>query len=186
MKLISARQAWHDCYLDSQASPLEGVIETCQLGTRVDHGSKINTANKAVHQAQAGLIQSTIASLPVPLQVLGYWLYAPQGSYPESYEKAVWQMVAIQTGIDEQDRDEWCLVHCAIHAYRELAWGRTTLLKRPKYIAHWLQDQHGIEIDTRNFYRRLGRVHSEVLIQVDDLDRQALEPVTEVIRDRCL
>ncbi|WP_271270505.1 hypothetical protein [Aliamphritea hakodatensis] len=207
MKLISARQAWHDCYLDSQVSPLERYIETARLCAQVQYSSKLNTANKAAHQAQAGLIQSAIGTLPVPLQALGHWLYAPQGVFgtekvsgewvdgadgaPEykvlkdhgHIENAVWQMIAVKLGIEDQHSDEWYLVRCSMHAYRELAWGRDALLKRPKYIAQWLEEQHGIDIDTRNFYRGLGKVQTEVLMLLDDLDKKALEPVAKLIAE---
>lgn len=183
MKFSSARKAWHDCYLDSQASPLENIIEAGKLCATVQHSQKLNTANKAAHQAQAGIIQSAIGTLPQPLQVLGHWLYSPQGSYPEGYEQIVWQMIAVQLDITDQDSIEWYLVHCTIHAYRELAWGRDTLLKRPQYIAKWIYEQHGVEMETRNFFRGRGKVQADIIMLLDDLDMKALEPVAKVIAE---
>ena len=155
MKLISARQAWHDAFYVESKCRMDGVVEQAELGARVQHTSKINTCNVAAHQAQAGLIQSAIATLPPPLQTLGHWLYAPEDFIPEGAENAIWKMIAVLCGVDDEDSEEWYLVRCSLHRYRELAWQRpegVCMLNTPRKVKTWLWEWH----KGRNGYAPLG------------------------------
>lgn len=184
MKLISARQAWHDCYYSGGQSKAEAFEEQCKLGTYVQQTSKINTCMVAAHQAQAGLIQSAICSLSPPLQTLGHWLYAPESFVPQGAENAIWKMIAVFCGIDDEESEEWYLIRCALHRYRELAWQRPAeacTLNTPRKIKIWLADWHGIEIDTRRWARNQSRVWDKALKLLDGLDKKLLAPVTEAL-----
>lgn len=184
MKLISARQAWHDCFYAGGQSKAEMFEEQCKLGTYIQQTSKINTCMVAVHQAQAGLVQSAISTLPPPLQMLGHWLYAPESFIPPGAENAIWKMIAVLSGVDDEESEEWYLIRCSLHRYRELAWQRPNeacVLNTPRKIKNWLEDWHGIEMDTRRWARNQGRVWDKAIKQLDDLDKRLLAPITEVL-----
>jgi len=118
--------------------------------------------------------------------MLGDWLYAPEGFSPEGAKNAIWKMVAVLCEIDDEDSDEWDLTRCALHRYRELAWSRpdsASEFRTPRQIKRWLEDEHGIEINTRRWSRDYGRFWDKVLRQINDLDGEALGPVGEVVYD---
>lgn len=184
MKYISARQVWHDCYYSASKSQMDVNIELAKLGASIQHGSKINTANAAAHQYQAGKIQAVIARLPPPLRLLGDWLYAPEGFSPAEAENALWKMVAVLCEIDDEESDEWYLARCALHRYRELAWSRPeagSAFRTPQQIKAWLFEWHGVEVDVRYWGRSSSRVWDRVLRKLNDLDRKALVPLSELI-----
>ncbi len=184
MKYISARQVWHDCYHTRSKSQMDVNIELAQLGASIQHGSKINTANAAAHQYEAGKIQAVIARLPPPLRLLGDWLYAPEGFSPAGAENALWKMVAVLCDIDDEESDEWYLARCALHRYRELAWSRPesgSQFRTPQQIKRWVWEQHGVELYTRRWSKDYGRIWDKLLDQISKLDRKALVPVSELV-----
>lgn len=188
MKLNSARQAWHDCYYSTSKCQMDVNIELARLGAYVQHSSKLNTCNAAAHQVQAGLIQSAIARLPPPLQMLGHWLYAPNGFIPAGAENIVWKTLAILCGlgVNDEDSDHWYLARCSMHRYRELAWQRpdeVSEFRSPRQIKKWLWEQHGIDIETRRWGRDYGRFWDRALRQLDELDKKALVPIQAVISE---
>lgn len=184
MRYTSARAAWHDCFYSGGQSKAEAFEEQCKLGTYVQQTSKINTCMVVVHQAQAGLIQSAITTLPPPLQMLGHWLYAPEDFIPSGAENAIWKMIAVLCGIDDEDSDEWYLIRCSMHRYRELAWQRpqaACALRSPKQIKEWLFLYHNVEIDTRRWARKQSRIWDRSIKKIDELDKKLLTPVTHAL-----
>lgn len=160
------------------------VIDQLQLGARVQYSSRLNTADRAMHQYMAGKIQAAIAELPAHLQLLGHWLYAPEGIAPEGAENALWTMVAVLSGIDDEESHEWYLARCALHRYKELALGRPeeqAKLRTPQQIKNWVLDWYDVEINSRR-WGRLYRIYWErVLSEVSKLDARALEVVGEQV-----
>lgn len=186
MKLKSARQAWHDCYYNTSKCQMDVVIEQLAVGAQVQHSSKLNTCNAAAHQVQAGLIQSAISTLAPPLQRLGHWLYAPEGFVPGDSERIVHKTVAILLGLELNDEssDQWHLIHAAMYRYRELASQRPIELsqfKTPRKIAYWLWEEKSYVLETRRWSRDHAMFWDKALSQLDQMDKKALAPVTEVL-----
>src|SRR5690606_40457133 len=77
MRIISARQAWHDAYYQPWDSVMSVAADWAKLGTSVQTTAKAVTANHAAHQALAGRVQAAIAILPLCLQAFGHHMYSP-------------------------------------------------------------------------------------------------------------
>ena len=183
MKFYSARQAWHEAYYTPEVSRTASAQEQMELGCQVQHSSKLNTCRSAVDHALAGVIQSTITMLPIPLQMVGHWLYAPIDT-GAAYEHDVWAMVATRAGVRHDNREMWFLAHAAIHAYQDLVIGKSdsaTLMNRPFRIHKWLVDKHGISIDSRRWCEKYKAQWNKFIAVLDEMDRKALGPVAAAI-----
>lgn len=186
MKLISARQAWHDCFYSTSRCTMDRVVEQAKIGAWIQNSTKLNTCNAAAHQVQAGLVQSAITTLPAPLQKLGHWLYAPESFIPADAEYVIWKSLAILVGLDldDEDSEQWYLIRAAMRRYRELVWQRPDVIsefRSPRQIKHWLWEWHGVEIQTRRWAREYGRYWDRVLHQIDVLDEKALGQVAVLV-----
>ncbi|WP_299202545.1 hypothetical protein [uncultured Amphritea sp.] len=157
---------------------LEGFEPKVQKTVR-DAGSVATEV--AAHQVMAGHIQRAISKLPPPLQMLGHWLYAPDGVFPDSNENAIWQMVALLSDITDPECDEWYLARCALHCYKQNVWGRDSELNKARAIGEWLYEQHGVDINSRRFSVKYGIAWDRIRGVIDDLDKRALMPVARVV-----
>ncbi|MFG8423336.1 hypothetical protein ACEOSX_30520, partial [Pseudomonas aeruginosa] len=82
MRLISARQAWHDAFYESRSSVLAVAADKAALGKKgrvanETHPDRKDTNGRSAHMLAAGLVQAAIRSLPKPLQHFGHTLYSP-------------------------------------------------------------------------------------------------------------
>src|SRR5690606_31619462 len=77
MRIISARQAWHDAHYQPWDSVMSVAADWARLGTAVQTTAKSVNANHAAHQALAGRVQAAIATLPLCLQAFGHHMYSP-------------------------------------------------------------------------------------------------------------
>jgi hypothetical protein len=136
-----------------------------------------------MNHALAGVIQSTITMLPVPLQMVGHWLYAPIDTGAE-YEHDVWAMVATRAKVRHDNKEMWFLAHAAIHAYQDLVIGKSgasTLMNHPFRIHKWMIDKHGITIDSRIWSKKYKTQWDKFIAVLDEMDRKALGPVAAAI-----
>lgn len=186
MKLCSARQAWHDAFYSPEVSRTIAAQEQAKLGVKVQYSSKLNTARVAADHALSGVVQNAIALLPVPLQLVGHWLYAPYGAFP-NYRENVWHMVAAKAGLHpERDKELWLLADAAIHAYREYAVGRpheVSMCNYPFRIRRWIEAEHSVSINSRRWTKHYQLTWSALWRVLDDLDRKALQPVASAITE---
>ena len=176
MKLHSAGIAWHDAYYIAGKEPDNGVM--------VQQSSKCNTSAIAMNHALAGVIQSTITMLPIPLQIVGHWLYAPCDMSAE-YKNDTWAMVAARGGVHQDQREMYFLAHAAIHAYKDMAVGKpeSVTLNKPLRIRRWMIEQHGIAIDSANWSRKYKDQWDRFIAVLDELDKRALGPVAAAINE---
>lgn len=184
MELHHARQAWHDALYSASSGPMNRIVEQARLGTLVQQSKILNSSDNAIHQVQSGLVQAAVATLPKALQNLGHWLYAPDGFVKGGVEYSLWQMLAEQGGIKDSSSDEWFLVHCALHRYREIVWQRPEALSRcrtPRQIRQWIETLHDVEIASRRWARKYAATWERLLNQLDELDQELLAPVAEVV-----
>lgn len=170
-------------YYTPEVSRTQSAREQMELGCQVQHSSKLNTCNTAVNHALAGVIQSTITMLPIPLQIVGHWLYAPIDTGAQ-YENDTWAIVATRAGVHRTNREMYFLAHAAIHAYQDLVIEKpdtVTMMNYPFRIHKWMIDRHGIVIDSRVWSKKYKTTWDCFIAVLDELDRKALGPVAAAI-----
>ena len=190
MKLISARQAWHDCMYQAGKSMLESLADRSVWG-QVQFSVVDSSLHRIAHQALAGRFQHAIASLPLELQHFGHNLYAPEVSTRQSNQwqeiahALVWESWAKRAELSEAKREQAYWVAAGVlHRYRVMVqggMGNPDPLEEPRLFRGWLQDRHGVILDRRNWSREWGWIVQELFRVCDRLDRQALRPLAEVL-----
>ncbi|MBD9415911.1 hypothetical protein IB234_15215 [Pseudomonas sp. PDM16] len=191
MRLISARQAWHDCMYQGGITMLENLVDRSVYG-QVQFSEFDNSLNQIAHQALAGRFQAAIASLPVELQCFGHNLYAPEVSTIVSNN---WEEVALallweswwkrEQLAEEKQREAYWVASGVLYRYRRMVqggMGNPDPLESPRLFRGWLQDRHGLILDRRNWSREWGWIVQELFRVCDMLDRRALQPLSVVLQ----
>lgn len=187
MRLITARQAWHDCYYTGGDSPIARLAEEAALGAHIQNTAFHNSNNRACHIAQAGKVQSAIHSLPAELQIVGHWLYAPltteqSNTLAEDLQEIVWQKSGLLLTGKTKKRAYW-LIRAAMSDYQDLVLGRRVRLNTPQNIRAWLLDCHGVDLRTAKDWWQREAKHNWTRFwhTLDDLDAAAIAPVAAVV-----
>lgn len=192
MKLLSARQAWHDSFYQGGKCMLESLVEQAFWG-QVQFTEIDRSLDRIAHQALAGRFQSAIASLPADLRAFGHHLYAPEINTETSN---AWLGIAHalvwlrwekrdQLSAEKQAVGYW-VARGVLYRYRMMVqggMGNPDPLERPGTFRAWLFDHHGIRLDRRNWSREWGWIVQELFRVCDRLDVQALAPVARVLEE---
>lgn len=194
MRIISARQAWHDCFYQPWDSVMSVAAEWAQLGASVQRTAKAVNSNHAAHQALAGRVQSAITTLPYCLQAFGHHMYSPiaTASDREAAEDAVFARAAgkVPAMREAKYRQAEYVAKGVLHRYRAINQGgmgqNQDLLEGPASFVKMLKETYGIELLEQN-WNRDWRDFAEVCFDAcNDLDRAALRPVAmtlEALKD---
>lgn len=190
MKLLSARQAWHDCTYQHTRCPLE---PSRQLGDHVQARGRIVTANAAVHGAISGWIQSAIARLPAQFRVFGNFMYAPRtdarhaADVSEAAEHVILQSVMCgfnRMTTAKQNKLEY-VVKGVMRRYRHMHQGGQSAnpdpLPNAERFRGWLLAEYGVKLESRNWTRDWVPAERLIFAACDEFDRRALGPIQEVI-----
>lgn len=186
MRLITARQAWHDCFYNRVDSPIARLAEAALLGAHIQNTAYHNSDNRAGHIAEAGKIQLAIDSLPDHLQIVGHWLYAPlttqqANNLAEEVQDVIWNKSGLLMLGKEKERAYW-LTRAVMRDYQDLVLGRTIRLGTPQRIRGWLLDTHGVDLRTcKDWQRGAKQTSSKLWATLDDLDAAALAPLSAII-----
>ena len=187
MRLITARQAWHDCFYNGVDSPIAKLAEAAALGAHIQNTAFHNSTNRACHIAQAGKVQSAIHSLPVELQITGRWLYAPlttqqANNLGEELQDIIWHKSGLIMRGKEKERAYW-LIRAVMRDYQDLVLGRAIRLGTPQSIRGWLLDNFGVDLRTSKDWWQRGtkQTTSKLWATLDDLDAAALAPLSAII-----
>lgn len=189
MKLNSARIAWHDSMYsrwDSQASVVEqlGI-----LGRMVQTTERDRSLDVAIHQALAGRIQGAIATLPARLQTFGHHMYGP-GTNPDIKEEAESLVFDVAYSRGEKmyaKKFEKARYVAAgvLERYRRMHQGGQSSMPdpmpTPEAFRAWILTRHGIDLDSRNWAREWQPFIDACFLACDDLDKQALIPVSSIL-----
>lgn len=183
MEYISARLAWHDAYYVRSSSSIDSAAEIAMLGTRVQTTEYCNAStNHAAHMLMAGKVQSAINTLPVNLQQLGHWLYAPltieEGN---CIVEEVQEFVFEKSGLNSDDEDGYWLTRAVMMNYQDVVMNREQRLHRKGLIREYLADWFGVNIPANNWSRYQSPKLKQLWHTIDDLDAQALRPVSAVV-----
>lgn len=187
MRLITARQAWHDCFYTGADSPIAKLAEAAALGAHIQNTALHNSTNRACHIAQAGKVQSAIHSLPVELQITGHWLYAPlttqqTNNLSEELQDIIWHKSGLPIAGKKRERAYW-LIRAVMRDYQDLVLGRAIRLGTPQSIRSWTLDNFGVDLRTsKDWWQREARDSwTKLWHTLDDLDAAALAPLSAII-----
>lgn len=182
MRLITARQAWHDAFYNRGNSTLARIEEQGKLGQAIQRNTYFDSNQRAAHIVQAGQVQHAIASLPESLQQLGHWLYSPLTTEQANLiVDEVQDNVFTQAQVDHEDNTVYWLTIAVMADYQDIVLGREQRLKTPARIRKYLAEWHSVEINTRRWAREWQPTWQALWNSISDLDAQALKPVAKLV-----
>lgn len=190
MRLISARQAWHDAFYESRSSVLAVAADKAALGKKgrvanETHPDRKDTNGRSAHMLAAGLVQAAIRSLPKPLQHFGHTLYSPlaTGDDVAIAHGLVWIGAGLGQLTQRQGERAYWMALAAINSHKRAVNGRDTL--RPGEVCLFIEERLGCHIDPSHWARDYASTWERLARHVDKLDAQALRPVAEVVAKQC-
>lgn len=186
MKLISARQAWHDAFYENRSSVLAVAADKAALGKRgrvanETHPDRKDTNGKSAHMLAAGLIQSAIGTLPKPLQHFGHTLYSPlaTGQDLNIAHALVWFTVELpECSVRRREIAYW-MAMAAVKSHQAAVFGRDTWA--PGQVCEFVRDWFGTGPSVHNWARDWSGIWERLAKSVDRLDAKALAPVAQVV-----
>lgn len=186
MKLISARQAWHDCMYENRDSTLAVAAQKALLGKKgrvanETHPDRKETNGRCAHMLAAGLVQAAILTLPKPLQHFGHTLYSPlaTGDDVAIAHGLVWIGAGLGQLTQRQGERAYWMALAAINSHKRAVNGRDTLA--PGEVCLFIEERLGCRIDPCNWARDYAATWERLARHVDRLDAQALKPVADVV-----
>lgn len=186
MKLISARQAWHDAYFEGRDSVLAVAAAKAVLGKRgrvanETHPDRKDTNGRSAHMLAAGLVQSAIGSLPKPLQHFGHTLYSPlaTGQDLNIAHALVWFTVELPACSPKRQEVAYWMGMAAIKSHQAAVNGRDTWA--PGQVCEFVRDWHGTGPSAAHWSRDWAGIWERLAKAVDQLDAKALAPVAQVV-----
>jgi hypothetical protein len=182
MRIISARQAWHDAHYTPWDSVMSHCIDMARLGTDVQRSDIDRSSGMAWHQVMAGKVQAAIKTLPIPLQCFGHRLYAPSPSATEceTAHALVWSRFSFPATVRAAKRQRaFWMADCAIANHDRAVRGREAMT--PEQIRKWLADERGIELSSQNWDREWASAWNQLRTVCDRADAECLSPVARLI-----
>lgn len=185
MKIINARQAWHDAHF----LPWAQSMELIELGCRVQKTAINQSTATAMHQALAGVIMRAIGTLSPALQAFGHHLYSPLAGDDEreSAEEMVYQIARAQSArMTAVKAEKARYVACAVlYRYRMKNQGGQgeglDVIVTPEAFREWLDGEYGVRLASENWARDWEPFMALCNAACDEMDRDALRPVAEVV-----
>lgn len=183
MKLISARQAWHDCFYQGGGSLTQSVLEIAELGKLVQKSERDSSTSMAAHLATAGKVQAAIATLTPSLRGFGNWMYSPLATrVDENLAHAlVWFTAEAKLPDARRAKFEKCyfMTLAALRSHQAAALGRSPWTIA--MICSWLLDTFAVKISEQHWARDWQDVWNVLAKTIDQLDAQALAPVAAAV-----
>lgn len=186
MKLISARQAWHDAFYENRSSVLAVAADKAALGKKgrvanETHPDRKDTNGKSAHMLAAGLVQAAIRTLAKPLQHFGHTLYSPlaTGDDVAIAHGLVWIGAGLGQLTQRQGERAYWMALAAINSHKRAVNGRDTLV--PGEVCLFIEERLGCRIDPSHWARDYAETWERLARHVDKLDAQALKPVADVV-----
>ncbi|EPF1480359.1 hypothetical protein ACSQPH_005865, partial [Pseudomonas aeruginosa] len=175
MRLISARQAWHDAFYESRSSVLAVAADKAALGKKgrvanETHPDRKDTNGRSAHMLAAGLVQAAIRSLPKPLQHFGHTLYSPlaTGDDVAIAHGLVWIGAGLGQLTQRQGERAYWMALAAINSHKRAVNGRDTL--RPGEVCLFIEERLGCRIDPGNWARDYASTWERLARHIDKLD----------------
>lgn len=202
MRLTSARMAWHDAFYTPWDSVTGHGLEMVKLGKRgyvanETRPERWENTGKCAHMALAGRVQHAIAGLPQAYQQFGHHLYAPVITTEVSNN---WEEIAlvklaghVHLALGERGEKRGCRLYSreywvargVLVRYRHMVQGgmgaNPDPMSEPWVFRGWLADNHGVELDSRNWARQWGWLVQLMFDHAGEIDRLCLRPVGRVL-----
>ncbi|MDD2056597.1 hypothetical protein NPS58_03940 [Pseudomonas putida] len=191
MKLNSARSVWHDSLYVARDSQGACLQEIGMLGRMIQKTERLTNASHAAHQAVAGRIQQAIDTLPSRLKSFGNFMYSPLASddEKEEAEDAVF-LIAYAAGqkMYAKKFEKARLVAVGVlYRYRRMHQGGQSEgvdpCPTPEAFRAWLLQVLGLELSSEQWAREWGGFVQACFDACNDLDRDALVPVSLAIKE---
>ncbi|MHB9798461.1 hypothetical protein ACYCAX_11685 [Pseudomonas sp. MT3] len=186
MRLISARQAWHDCMYENRDSVLAVDAEKAKLGKRgrvanETHPDRKDTNGRTAHMLAAGLVQAAIGTLPKPLQHFGHTLYSPiaNGQDLNIAHSLVWFTAELPACSQRRQEIAYWMALAAIKSHKAAVNGRDTWA--PGQVCEFVRDWYGAGPSIPHWARDWAGIWERLAKAVDQLDAKALAPVAQVV-----
>jgi len=171
MRLISARQAWHDSQYESRDS----VMFQQDKRPRAKNAS----SSRCAHMATMGRIQHAIASLTKPMQHFGHHLYSPLATVRDQdvARTLVWFTWDKPAGLPKvKESRAYCLVLPALVSYQGVVTGGRDEWT-PGRIAEFVADWYGEKISVSQWARDWAPIWEGLQRTISEIDQRVLEPV---------
>ncbi|BGD56149.1 TPA: hypothetical protein VDW84_002090 [Pseudomonas aeruginosa] len=186
MRLISARQAWHDAFYESRSSVLAVAADKAALGKKgrvanETHPDRKDTNGRSAHMLAAGLVQAAIRSLPKPLQHFGHTLYSPiaNGQDLNIAHSLVWFTAELPECSQRRQEIAYWMALAAIKSHKAAVNGRDAWA--PGRVCEFVRDWYGTGPSAHNWARDWSGTWDRLAKAVDQLDAKALAPVARVV-----
>lgn len=194
MKLITARQAWHDSTHAVVRSGLSGLEGRAMLGVAVQTTNRGVTADHAVHCAFAGIIQSVIVQLHPQLRAFGDWMYSSLEcpNMMVATEKLIFDAAIYNSKRMTKAKQEKAKVFAkgVLHRYKKMNQGgyhsAPDPLLKPAAFRSWLWSEHNLSLASSAWEREWGEFEASCFGACELIDKMALAPITAKLRDICL
>jgi hypothetical protein len=189
MKPMTARSAWHDAFYTPAASGLSFAIDNAMLGASIQRSERDSRTHRAADQVMCAYIQRAIGTLPYSLKCFGNWMYSPIAcdDDKDEAEEAVFLLACRSAGrmtAKSLERAEY-VAKGVLHRYRRMHQGGQSScadpLASPEGFRKWLLDWHGLEMPSSAWERDWEPFVQACFDACNDLDKEALKPVSAVV-----
>lgn len=189
MKLNSARMAWHDALYtpwDSQGAHIEQIG---LLGCTIQTTAKSVNSHHAMQQSISARIQHAIATLPPYLQAFGNFMYSPMATADDKDEAEDRVLHAAYSAgpkmtVRKFGRARY-VAQAVLHRYRRLHQGGQSEgvdpLPTPEHMRKYVLEEFGVALVGDQWARDWGDFVERCFDACNDLDKNALVPVSRSI-----
>lgn len=184
MKLLSARQVWHDAYFVACKSTMDPTIAHNGSGYKDDTGTFL-------HRAMAGRFQSAICSLPLIHKNFGMMMYAPNDFICESHIVSSVDYIVLCVARSlllkgraikhKQFEDLPYFVRAMLYRHRIMVANRADPFSQIIDLRHFLFDEFGVRLEPKDFTRTYGHIFETIKNHINEFDKQCLVPISKVI-----
>lgn len=201
MRFLSARQMIFDAYHEQRGSVMAHVAEIARMGAQIQTTERNNSDWRIVNALEAGQVISAVENQPPHLAALARYCFGPFTADQLAGDRETVHAALMQAAAGlrlpgqgqnkyptaEAARQLHWIASAAIHHHSQATYPYNRPgLKTPRRIAAWIYDEHGVEVELRDWTRRdrqtWGRVWERLLRELDDWESQALAPVAALIQ----
>ena len=187
MKIISARQSWHDAFYTRSSSLMSNDEGGC--GYHDDSAAMM-------HRTIAGRAQLAISLLPDVFKRFGMIMYAPQNFIVSDdiecvvahIDRKVQLHYAARPLSSKKSGNLSALIRAMLTKYRAVAVGGLSPFsgddgtQSSRKLRRYLLDECGVMIPASAFSREYGHILNCIEGEIDVIDRLCLVPLSKVVR----
>ncbi|MBB1606530.1 MULTISPECIES: hypothetical protein [Pseudomonas] len=193
MKLNSARQAWHEAFYGKRNSNANHFATIHRLGTQIQQTEIDRSLDHCEHGVLAGYVQQAVASLSPDLQLFGHHMYGPEGIIgdPDDVREAAEALVfdlaysRVEKMYAKKMERARAVAAGVLYRYRRMHQGGQSSMPdpmpKPEGFRAWILAEKGISLSSEQWTREWEGFIDTCFLACDDLDKQALIPVSSIL-----